>query len=51
MYRYTTTLNMDCVFTGFMYILGLVMSLTMEECNVVPTSNSLKANIFICFEL
>jgi len=61
MYSYTTTLsllNMDCVFpgAGFMYILGLVMSLTQEECCVVSTSRllqsfSLKANIFLCFEL
>jgi len=26
---------------GFMYILGLVMSLTLEECRVVPTSRLL----------
>jgi len=46
MYSYTTTLpplNMDCVFpgVGFMYILGLVMSLTLEEYSVVPTSRLL----------
>jgi len=60
MYSYTTTLplNMDCVFpgAGFMYILGLLMSLTREECHVVPNNHflqsfSLKANVFLCFEL
>jgi len=55
LYSYTTTLahlNMDCVFpgAGFMYIIGLVMSLTREEACKVPTSRllmsfSLKANI------
>jgi len=42
----TTTfplLNIDCVFQGarFMYILGLLMSLTLEECCVIPTSHLL----------
>jgi len=46
MYSYTTILpllNVDCVFpgAGFMYILGLVMSLTLEECHVVPSSHLL----------
>jgi len=46
MYSYTTTLpllSMDCVFpgVGFMYIFGWVTSLTLEECNVVPTSHLL----------
>jgi len=45
-YSYTTTfppLNMDWVFPGaeFMNILGLLMSLTLEECCVVPTSRLL----------
>jgi len=53
MYSYTTTLPFLNMFpgAGFMYMLGLLISLTLEECCVVPTSCllksfSLKAKIF-----